>query len=124
MANKPNIHAGFENNCLRKLTGNDFGITGKRGSKYRENHPTSGERVTTLNAADKHIVRALQRTDMDATTFEFGGPRTYSYEELLRAVADDAGLKPRLIPVPFAAWHGLAWFAEVPREPAHHPESS
>jgi uncharacterized protein YbjT (DUF2867 family) len=59
------------------------------------------------------IARALQRTDMHATTFECAGPRVYSYEELLRAVAHEAGLKPRLIPIPFAAWHTLAWFAEM-----------
>ena len=59
------------------------------------------------------IARALQRTDMHAITFECAGPRVYSYEELLRAVAHEAGLKPRLIPIPFAAWHTLAWFAEM-----------
>jgi uncharacterized protein YbjT (DUF2867 family) len=59
------------------------------------------------------IARALQRADMHAITFECGGPRVYSYEELLRAVAHEAGLKPRLIPIPFAAWHVLAWFAEM-----------
>jgi len=40
------------------------------------------------------IARALQRTDMHAITFECGGPRVYSYEELLRAVAQEAGLEP------------------------------
>ena len=59
------------------------------------------------------IVRALQRTNTHAATFEFGGPRVYSYEELLRTVALEASLKSRLIPIPFAAWHVLAWFAEM-----------
>ena len=59
------------------------------------------------------IVRALQRTNIHAATFEFGGPRVYSYEELLRTVALEASLKSRLIPIPFAAWHVLAWFAEM-----------
>jgi NADH dehydrogenase len=45
--------------------------------------------------------------------FEFGGPRVYSYEEFLRAVASAAGIKPILIRVPFAAWHALAWIAEM-----------
>ena len=53
------------------------------------------------------IATALQRTDTQAITFECGGPRFYTYEELLRTVARGAGLKPRLIPVPFAAWHVL-----------------
>jgi NADH dehydrogenase len=59
------------------------------------------------------IARALQRTKMHAITFECGGPRVYSYEELLRADAHEATLKPMLIPIPFAAWHVLAWFAEM-----------
>ena len=59
------------------------------------------------------IVRALQRTNIHAATFEFGGPRVYSYEELLRTVALEASVKSRLIPIPFAAWHVLAWFAEM-----------
>ena len=59
------------------------------------------------------IVRALQRTNIHAATFEFGGPRVYSYEELLRTVALEASVKSRLIPIPFAAWQVLAWFAEM-----------
>jgi uncharacterized protein YbjT (DUF2867 family) len=64
------------------------------------------------------IATALQRAEMRAITFECGGPRVYSYEELLRAVAEKAGLKPVLIPLPFVAWHALAWSAEMlPRPP-------
>ena len=86
-------------------------------------YPMFGRGLTKLQPAyvedvAEAIVRVLQRTDMDATTFEFGGPRVYSYEELLRAVAREAGLKPRLIPLPFAAWRTLAWFAEILPNPA------
>jgi len=59
------------------------------------------------------IARALQRTEKHPITFECGGPRVYSYEELLKAVAHEARLKPKLIPIPFAAWHVLAWLAEM-----------
>ena len=59
------------------------------------------------------IAKALQRPEMHAATFEFGGPRVYSYEELLRAVAREANLEPVLMPMPFAAWHALAWLAEM-----------
>jgi hypothetical protein len=49
-------------------------------------------------------------------TFECGGPHVYSYEELLRAVAHQANIRPILVPIPFAAWHALAWAAEfLPR---------
>src|SRR5438874_6122450 len=59
------------------------------------------------------IARALQRTETHATTFECGGPRVYTYEELLRTIAHEANLRSMLIPFPFAAWHALAWFAEM-----------
>jgi uncharacterized protein YbjT (DUF2867 family) len=59
------------------------------------------------------IARTAQQPEMRAMTFEFGGPRIYSYEELLRAVAREVGLRPTLVPMPFAAWHSLAWFSEM-----------
>ncbi|HEX2364654.1 MAG TPA: complex I NDUFA9 subunit family protein [Bradyrhizobium sp.] len=59
------------------------------------------------------IGRTMQRAGTPATIFEFGGPRVYSYEEFLRAVAHQAGLAPRLLPIPFAVWHALAWASEI-----------
>jgi uncharacterized protein YbjT (DUF2867 family) len=59
------------------------------------------------------IVSALRRTQTCATTFECGGPRIYSYEGFLRVVAHEARLERILVPIPFAAWHALAWIAEV-----------
>jgi len=63
------------------------------------------------------IVRVLQQTKTNAITFECGGPRVYTYEELLRMLAREAGLKPILIPLPFAAWQALAWAAEMMPNP-------
>jgi NADH dehydrogenase len=64
------------------------------------------------------IVRALQQTVSTSTaTLECGGPRIYTYEQLLRLIARKAGLKPILIPVPFAAWQALAWSAEMMPSP-------
>ena len=81
-------------------------------------YPMFGRGLTKLQPAyvedvAEAITRALQRTEKHPITFECGGPRVYSYEELLKAVADEANLKPTLIPIPFAAWHALAWFAEM-----------
>jgi hypothetical protein len=45
--------------------------------------------------------------------YELAGPRIYSYEELLRTVARIAGLRPVLIPTPFALWDTLAGLAEM-----------
>jgi uncharacterized protein YbjT (DUF2867 family) len=59
------------------------------------------------------IVSALRGAQTRAITFECGGPRIYSYEEFLRIVAREAGLERTLVPIPFAAWHALAWIAEV-----------
>ena len=59
------------------------------------------------------IAKVLQRPQTRPIMFECGGPRVCSYEEFLRAVASAAGIRPILIPVPFAAWHALAWIAEM-----------
>jgi NADH dehydrogenase len=59
------------------------------------------------------IGRTMQRAETPATIFEFGGPCVYSYEEFPRAVAQQAGLAPLLVPIPFAVWHVLAWAFEI-----------
>jgi NADH dehydrogenase len=59
------------------------------------------------------IAKIMQGGQTGSTTFECGGPRVYSYEELLRAVASAAGNKPILFPVPFAAWGALARISEL-----------
>ena len=43
--------------------------------------------------------------------YELGGPRVYSYAELLRVVADRTGARARLVPLPFALWEALAFLA-------------
>ena len=64
------------------------------------------------------VVRTLERIGTGSITFECGGPRVYSYEELLRSLAREFGLRPVLWPVPFAIWHALAHLAEIlPRPP-------
>jgi uncharacterized protein YbjT (DUF2867 family) len=81
-------------------------------------YPMFGRGLTRLQPAyvenvAEAIGRIMQRAEAPSMIFEFGGPRVYSYEEFLRAVAHEASLKPMLIPIPFAAWHALAWFAEM-----------
>jgi NADH dehydrogenase len=80
-------------------------------------YPMFGRGQTKLQPAyvedvAEAVARALQGASMQAMTYECAGPRVYSYEELLRAVADKANLKPRFVSMPFAAWHALAWLAE------------
>lgn len=86
-------------------------------------YPMFGRGLTRLQPAyvedvAEAIARVLQEMQTPAITYECGGPRVYSYEGFLRAVAREAALRPTLIPVPFAAWHVLAWFSEIlPRPP-------
>jgi NADH dehydrogenase len=80
-------------------------------------YPMFGDGRTRLQPAYVEDVAAAIAAVLDApagqhTTFECAGPRAYTYEELLRIVARAAGVKPTLLPVPFAAWHALAWGGE------------
>jgi len=80
--------------------------------------PMFGRGLTRLQPAHvgdvaEAIVKALEQPEMRAVTFECGGPRIYSYEELLRAIAREAGLEARLVPMPFSAWRALALMAEM-----------
>src|SRR5204862_5465122 len=59
------------------------------------------------------VGRVMQRTETGPLTVECGGPRIYSYDELLRTIARAASVKPILMPVPFGVWHALAWLAEM-----------
>ncbi len=86
-------------------------------------YPMFGRGLTRLQPAyvedvAEAIARALQETQRRPITYECGGPHVYSYKEFLRVVAREAGLRPILVPVPFAAWHVLAWASEMlPRPP-------
>jgi NADH dehydrogenase len=68
------------------------------------------------------IARALQRTQTHAITFECGGPRVYSYEELLRALARDADLK-RIFSTPVRGLAGTGMDRRTAPESARHPQS-
>jgi uncharacterized protein YbjT (DUF2867 family) len=86
-------------------------------------YPLFGRGLTRLQPAyvedvAEAIARVLQQSEIQPTIFECGGPRVYSYEELLRTVAREAGLNRTLIPVPFAAWQALAWVTELLPSPA------
>jgi uncharacterized protein YbjT (DUF2867 family) len=81
-------------------------------------YPMFGRGLTRLQPAyvedvAEAVARTLQDPGASAATYECAGPRVYTYEDLLRTIAREAGLKPKLVPVPFAAWHALGWFAEL-----------
>jgi uncharacterized protein YbjT (DUF2867 family) len=81
-------------------------------------YPMFGRGRTRLQPADVEdvgdvIASLMQRTAAQAIIVECGGPRVYTYEQLLRTIARAASVNPVLVPVPFAAWHALAWVAEL-----------
>ena len=81
-------------------------------------YPMFGQGRTRLQPAyvedvAEAIARVLQNREMRGMTFECGGPRVYSYEELLKAVACAMDRKPVFIPLPFVAWHALARISEL-----------
>ena len=66
-------------------------------------------------AAIAHILRL---SETPHPIYELAGPRVYSYKELLQTIAREAGLRPVLMRVPFAAWYALANLAEfLPNPP-------
>ena len=81
-------------------------------------YPMFGRGLTRLQPAyvedvAEAIGRTMQRAETPSTIFQFGGPRVYSYEEFLGAVAHQAGLALRLILIPFAVRHALARVSEI-----------
>lgn len=58
------------------------------------------------------ISRAFDETGaVDA--YEFGGPRIFTYRDLLRRIGDHIGVRPLLLPVPFSVWQALAFGMEM-----------
>jgi len=86
-------------------------------------YPLFGRGQTRLQPVYvEDVAEAIARTLLPGATcpatYEFGGPRVFTYEELLHAVAERLGKRPALFSVPFTAWHGLAWIAErLPASP-------
>lgn len=81
-------------------------------------YPMFGRGKTRLQPAHvddvaEAVARAIERDDLKGVALECAGPRIYSYEELLMTAARSAGVQPRLLPMPFGAWHALAWIAEM-----------
>jgi NADH dehydrogenase len=65
------------------------------------------------------IARVLDRSEgADRSCYELGGPRIYTYRELLQSIAREMGTRVRTAPIPFAAWQALAGVAEfLPGKP-------
>jgi NADH dehydrogenase len=86
-------------------------------------YPIFGTGITKLQPIHvddvaEAIPLILQRTERDPITLECGGPRVYTYKDLVRSIAREAGLNPRLVPVPFGVWSALARASEFLPNPA------
>jgi uncharacterized protein YbjT (DUF2867 family) len=58
------------------------------------------------------IVRILQ-APAASQLHELAGPRVYTYQELLMAIAASAGTRPLLVAFPFSLWHLIGYISEV-----------
>lgn len=80
-------------------------------------YPMFGQGKTRLQPAfvddvAQAVSVVTQRPEARGKVFECAGPRVYTYEQLLRTVADSLHVRARLMPVPFAAWHVIGGIAE------------
>ena len=57
-------------------------------------------------------VRSLEAPKADVI-YELGGPRVYSYKQLLALIGEHVGSRPLLLPVPFVIWWPMAFAAEM-----------
>ena len=81
-------------------------------------YPLFGDGRTRLQPAHVDDVAAaiaqlLRQTQEPSPIYELGGPRIYSYEELLRTIARIAGLRPVLVRMPFVFWDAAAGLAKM-----------
>ncbi|MER9051482.1 complex I NDUFA9 subunit family protein [Mesorhizobium sp. M0923] len=75
-----------------------------------------GTRLQPVYVADvaEAVSRLIDgRSHKGSSIFEFGGPRIYTYKELLREIARQLDTHVKLMPVPFAVWNALAGVAEL-----------
>jgi NADH dehydrogenase len=74
-----------------------------------------GTRLQPVHADDvaEAIARILECAVSDGHRYyELGGPRSYTYAELLRGIAHRIGTRAWLLPLPFALWQAVAFVSE------------
>ncbi len=62
-------------------------------------------------------VRVLADPSTQGKVYELGGPRIYTYKELMKLVLDHVGRRRALVPVPFFVWDALAALLSVLANP-------
>jgi uncharacterized protein YbjT (DUF2867 family) len=76
-------------------------------------YPLFGKGETLLQPVHvENVGEAIAAMFQDAATagrtYEFGGPETFTYAALLRAIGAEIGVRPILSPMPYGLWFGLA----------------
>jgi uncharacterized protein YbjT (DUF2867 family) len=59
------------------------------------------------------ITQVLRQSKKPFPIYELAGPRVYSYEQVVRTIARNAGLRPMLMRTPFGLWDAVAGLAEI-----------
>jgi uncharacterized protein YbjT (DUF2867 family) len=83
--------------------------------------PLFGQGLTRLQPVSvedvaEAIARALTAPKADRV-YELGGPRIYTYRDLIRTIADRGGARPILVSVPRGAWETLGFLMEMMPRP-------
>jgi NADH dehydrogenase len=68
------------------------------------------KRLQPVHVADvaEAVVRVLGSMNLQGKIYELGGPRIYTYRELLQTIVEHLGKKRMFVPVPFPIWRALA----------------
>ncbi|MDA9981974.1 complex I NDUFA9 subunit family protein [Gammaproteobacteria bacterium] len=74
-----------------------------------------GTRLQPVHVADiaEAVVCVLWNVTVRGKTYELGGPRIYTYRELLETIVEHLGKKRLFVPVPFIVWKALAAASEL-----------
>ena len=59
------------------------------------------------------IAQVLRQSKRPSPVYELAGPRVYSYEQVVRTIARNTGLRPMLMRTPFGLWDAVAGLAEI-----------
>jgi NADH dehydrogenase len=58
------------------------------------------------------IMAALERAEAPGKTYELGGPKVYSFKDIMDLMLRETGRRRLLVPLPFAVARLYAWFLE------------
>ena len=101
---RPSVIFGPDDSFLSRLAGM------ARNAPILPLFGNGGTRLQPVFVEDvaEACVKVLADPATRCRVYELGGPRVYTYRELVRSVMDRIGRRPPAIPVPFPVWDALA----------------